>query len=84
MCPHLTHIDFKLNAIVKNGPVVEPTNFELGIIGDRELGNWGRSYRKELKRDLTSHGAKIKCSYGMEIGAGGILIEFRNSRIRRK
>jgi hypothetical protein len=23
----------------KNGPVVEPTNFELGIARDRELGN---------------------------------------------
>jgi hypothetical protein len=44
----MTHIDFKLNAIDGNGPVVEPTNFELGIAGDRELENWTRSYSKEL------------------------------------
>jgi hypothetical protein len=37
-----------MNTIVENGPVVEPTNFELGIAGDRELGNWMRCYRKEL------------------------------------
>ena len=48
MCPHLTHIDFKLGAIVKNGPVVEPTNFELGIAGDMELENWMRWQKKKL------------------------------------
>jgi len=32
----------------KNGPVVEPTNFELGITGDRELENWARCYTKKL------------------------------------
>jgi hypothetical protein len=37
-----------MNAIVKNSPVVEPTNFELGIAGDRELGNWTRCYTKKL------------------------------------
>jgi hypothetical protein len=36
-----------MNAIVKNGPVVEPTNFELGIAGDRELENWKRFYRRD-------------------------------------
>jgi hypothetical protein len=41
-------MSFRVNAIVKNGPVVEPTNFELGIAGDRELENWTRSYSKEL------------------------------------
>jgi len=35
----MTHIDFKLGAIDGNGPVVEATNFELGIAGDMELGN---------------------------------------------
>jgi len=49
-----------MNAIDGNGPVVEPSNFELGIAGDRELGNWRRCYRKELMRDLTSHGVKIE------------------------
>ena len=53
-------MSFRMNAIVKNGPVVEPTNFELGIDGDRELGNWMHRYRKTLMRDLTSHGAKNK------------------------
>jgi hypothetical protein len=47
----MTHIDFKLNAIDGNGPVVEPTNFELGIAGDRELENWTRCYSKELIKD---------------------------------
>jgi hypothetical protein len=42
VCPHLTQVSFRMNAIVKNGPVVEPTNFELGIAGDRELENWMR------------------------------------------
>jgi hypothetical protein len=37
-----------MNAIVKNGPVVEPTNFELGIARDMELENWMRRYRKKL------------------------------------
>ena len=37
-----------MNAIVKNGPVVEPTNFELGIDADRELGNWMLRYMKKL------------------------------------
>ena len=50
-------MSFRMNAIIKNGPAVEPTNFELGIAGDRELENWRRCYRKELMRDLTSHGA---------------------------
>jgi hypothetical protein len=36
-----------MNAIVKNGPVVEPTNFELGIAGDMELENWKRFYRRD-------------------------------------
>jgi hypothetical protein len=31
VCPHLTQVSFRMNAIVKNGPVVEPTSFELGI-----------------------------------------------------
>jgi hypothetical protein len=31
VCPHLTQVSFRMNAIVKNGPVVEPRNFELGI-----------------------------------------------------
>jgi len=48
VCPRLTHIDFKLGAIVKNGPVVEPTNFELGIAGDRELENWRRRHKRKL------------------------------------
>ena len=60
MCPHLTQVSFRMNAIDGNGPVVEPSNFELGIAGDRELGNWRRCYRKELMRDLTSHGVKIE------------------------
>jgi hypothetical protein len=29
-----------MNAIDGNGPVVEPTNFEMGIAGDMELGYW--------------------------------------------
>jgi hypothetical protein len=28
--------------------VVEPTNFELGIVGDRELENWRRCYREGI------------------------------------
>jgi hypothetical protein len=35
-------MSFRMNAIVKNVPVVEPINFELGMAGDRELENWIR------------------------------------------
>ena len=51
-------MSFRMNAIDGNGPVVEPTNFELGIDGDMELDNLRRCYRKELMRNLTSGGAK--------------------------
>jgi hypothetical protein len=44
-------MSFRMNAIVKNGPVVESMTFELGIAGDMELGNWRRCYRKELIND---------------------------------
>ena len=39
MCPHLTQMSFIIDTIDGNGLVVEPTNFELGIAGDRELEN---------------------------------------------
>jgi hypothetical protein len=39
---------------------------------------------EEIDKDMTSHGAKYKCSSVMKIEAGGILIVFRNSRMRRK
>jgi hypothetical protein len=44
-------MSFRMNAIVKNGPVVDTTNFELGIAGDRELGNRTRCYTKKLIKD---------------------------------
>jgi hypothetical protein len=37
-----------MGTIDGNGPVVEPTNFELGIAGDRELENWMRRHKIEL------------------------------------
>jgi hypothetical protein len=56
-----------MGTIDGNGPVVEPTNFELGIAGDRELENWTRCYRKELMRQLTSHGAQSNVLEGWRL-----------------